>query len=159
MKLNEKQKQNLALSHLPTMSVVSCFSIETDLYVIAQDKNKKVIMWFSHKHTHAHARWRHIKMTVESARRFPQWRRLCRVAALEAGQRSYKTVIKPVLASGLNKHCVEVTHMAEAALVRAVCCSARMLAVLRLGFDVILLKPTQNKVPEEPGQQQNTGRL
>ncbi len=49
--------------------------------------------------------------------------------------------------------------MAEAALVLAVRSSAPMLALLRLGFYAVLLKPTQNKVPEEPGQQQNTERL
>lgn len=48
--------------------------------------------------------------------------------------------------------------MAEAALVLAVRSSARMLAVLRLRFYVVLLKPAQNKVPEEPRQQQNTER-
>ncbi len=55
---------------------------------------------------------------------------------------------------------VEVTDLAEAALVLAVWRgSARMLlAVLRLWFYVVLLKPAQNKVPEEPGQQQNSER-
>lgn len=42
-------------------------------------------------------------------------------------------------------------YLAEAALVLAVWSSARILAVLRLGFDVVL-KPAQNKVPEEPCQ-------
>lgn len=49
--------------------------------------------------------------------------------------------------------------MAEAALVLAVRGHIRALAVLRLRFHAVLPKPAQNKVPEEPGQQQNTKRL
>lgn len=51
------------------------------------------------------------------------------------------------------------TYMAEAALVLALRGSARMLlAVLRLGFGV-LLKPAQNKVSQQPCQQQNAERF
>lgn len=51
------------------------------------------------------------------------------------------------------------TYMTEAALVLTLRGSARMLlAVLRLGFGV-LLKPAQNKVSQQPRQQQNTERL
>lgn len=48
--------------------------------------------------------------------------------------------------------------MTQAALVLTVRRAARMLAVLRLGFYVVLVKPTYNKVAEEPDEQQNTKR-
>lgn len=48
--------------------------------------------------------------------------------------------------------------MAQAALVLTVRRAARMLAVLRLGFYVVLVKPTYNKVAEKPGEQKNTER-
>lgn len=49
---------------------------------------------------------------------------------------------------------VAVTYMAEAALVQAVRRSVRTLAALSLRFAVVLLKPAQNQVPQQPGQQQ-----
>lgn len=99
-------------------------------------------------------------MTVENARRFSEWWLFSsRVATFKAPHEISKHTATSLSSPGSHKHRVAVTYMAEAALVLAVGGSSRVLAVLRLGFLVVLLKPAQDKVPEEPGQQQNTERL
>lgn len=54
----------------------------------------------------------------------------------------------------------DVSHLAEAALVLVVRGSVRTFAVLCLGFfGVVVLKPAQDKVAEDQGQQQNAEPL